>query len=532
MTTSLIAGRTQVPEPRRKACIEAMTAGLRLIVIDTETTGLRPTDRIIEVALVELPGGTIGNIWSSLVNPGQATIRATKVHGLTAAHLVGAPAFTDIEERITDALTGELEQRTVLVGHRASFDAVRLAYEYRLAGATCPPLLLLDTITLANATGVVSGSAKLDDLLDVLGLANSSPHRAAGDALATAQAAARMLDTLARFGVDSVASLLTAPPKAHSEHGSSSDDEMPAAHRAFHGIDLGAGKSERERALNGCLSFGCLQLPDRAEDTISGPDAARVMFRWARDHLREDEGLTRLQAGLLCETIFRALRAPFRTETVSGLHLAARPTLDTWGVCDPDADDVCDNCEDGQRTCRFVRVRHGFALAYLRSPDGHIPNSRADAFLRVPKPSARKKPKSTRPEGWFAHLLAVADIHTAAFGLVLAADARRRVANGEWALAHTRIGWEAGLRTPALAYLHSRLVEAAAGKKAAAALPEAFAVCDEVVARGETPDRTDWEHLLERHKRLHDRLLAPARPVPARPRNPRRPASNPFALDE
>ena len=532
MTTNLTAGRTQVPEPRRQACAEALAAGLHLVVIDTETTGLRPTDRIIEVALVELPGGTIGNIWSSLVHPGEAPVRATKVHGITAAHLVGAPCFADIAPTITDALTCEPDQRTVLVGHRASFDAVRLAYEYRMAGLSCPPLLLLDTITLANATGVVSGTSKLDDLLDALGLANSAPHRAAGDALATAQAAARMLDTLARFGVESLTPLLSAPPKAHSQRDTAADDEMPPAHRAFHTIDLGAGKPERERALNGCLSFGCLQLPDRAEDTIAGPEAARAVFVWARDHLREDTDLNRLQAGILCEAIFRALRAPFRTDTVTGLHLSARPTLDEWGLCEPGADDVCDNCAEGKRTCRFVRVRHGFALSFLRAADGHIPNARADAFLPVPAPSSKRRKPTTRPEGWFAHLLAVGDTHTAAFGVVLAANSRRRVANGTWALAHTTLGWDAGLRTPSLAYLHSRLTEAVAGKKAAASLPDAFAICDEVVVLGETPDRTDWEHLLERHKLLHERLLAPPREKPAAPRNPRRPAANPFALDE
>ena len=530
MTASLVAGKDEVPEPRRRAALTAMTENLQLVVIDTETTGLRPTDRIVEVALVDLPGGTIGNIWSSLVRPGDAPVRATRIHGITDDHLAGAPLFDDVEPSVTAALTARGDRRVVLVGHRAAFDAARLAYEYRLAGRALPPVLLLDTITLANATGVVSGTAKLDDLLGALGLANSSPHRAAGDALATAQAAAKMLDTLARHGVESLEPLLAAPPKAHTDRGEK-NAEMPPAHQVFHTINLGAGKAEREEALNGCLSFGCLQLPDRAEDTITGTEAARAVFVWARDHLREDEQLTRAQAGLLCEAMFRALRAPFQTGTVTGLHLSTRPVLDKWGVCDLSADDLCDTCEEGRRTCRFVRVRHGFALSFLRPTDGHIPDSRADAFLKVRPPARSGKKAAAAPvTSWFNHLLAVGDTSTAAFGVVVLATARRRVADGAWALAYTGTAWDAGLRTPALAYLHSRLVEATAGRDAAGTRPDAFAVCDEVVKVGDTPDRTDWEHLLERHKHLHDLLLAPPRKTPARPGNPRRPAANPYAV--
>ena len=89
---------------------------LDAVVIDTETTGLDARKaRIVEIALVPLAGGRLDVAGASrrLIRPDVSIPKqATRIHGLDAAAVAGAPAFAeawgDLAARIGDQ---------VVIGH-------------------------------------------------------------------------------------------------------------------------------------------------------------------------------------------------------------------------------------------------------------------------------------------------------------------------------------------------------------------------------------------------------------------------------
>ncbi|WP_249367928.1 MULTISPECIES: 3'-5' exonuclease [unclassified Actinomyces] len=91
-------------------------------VIDLETTGLSPArDAVLEIGLVLAdPDGRLERGWSTLVHPapGRAVeVGPTRIHGLVAADLDGAPSLA----QVSDLLVSELAGRAV-VAHNARFD--------------------------------------------------------------------------------------------------------------------------------------------------------------------------------------------------------------------------------------------------------------------------------------------------------------------------------------------------------------------------------------------------------------------------
>ncbi len=98
-----------------------MTVAPRSIVFDTETPGLDPAGghRVIEIACVELirdlPSGQVFHV---LVDPERDIPEdATRVHGLTRAHLAGKPRFADVADAMLDFM-GDAK----LIAHNAPFD--------------------------------------------------------------------------------------------------------------------------------------------------------------------------------------------------------------------------------------------------------------------------------------------------------------------------------------------------------------------------------------------------------------------------
>ncbi|QKE84388.1 exonuclease domain-containing protein [Arthrobacter sp. NEB 688] len=67
-------------------------------VIDVETTGLSPEkgDRVVKIGVVYVSdNGEVQDNWSTLVNP-QRDVGPTRIHGLTATDVAGAPTFNDV----------------------------------------------------------------------------------------------------------------------------------------------------------------------------------------------------------------------------------------------------------------------------------------------------------------------------------------------------------------------------------------------------------------------------------------------------
>lgn len=125
---------------------------MRQIVLDTETTGLEPSQghRIIEIGCVELIGRRpTGNTFHQYLNPDrEIDARAIEIHGLTNEFLADKPRFEDVAEELRDYL-----RDAELVIHNAAFDVGFLNHEFRLAnlGKLEDIATILDTLEMARA---------------------------------------------------------------------------------------------------------------------------------------------------------------------------------------------------------------------------------------------------------------------------------------------------------------------------------------------------------------------------------------------
>ena len=102
----------------------------RLIAIDTETTGFSNSDKIVEIACIEIENGKVGSSFHRYVNP---TIgipdRAFNVHGLSKEFLSDKPKFKSIADDFLEFI-GD----STLVIHNASYDLRMINNELKLIG--------------------------------------------------------------------------------------------------------------------------------------------------------------------------------------------------------------------------------------------------------------------------------------------------------------------------------------------------------------------------------------------------------------
>ena len=124
----------------------------RLVVLDTETTGLSTKDsnRIIEIGCVELIDRRLtGNNFHVYINPQRDSEEgALRVHGLTTQFLSTKPKFAEIANQFINYIQG-----AELIIHNAPFDLGFLNYElvdllnYQSVESICP---IFDTLVDAK----------------------------------------------------------------------------------------------------------------------------------------------------------------------------------------------------------------------------------------------------------------------------------------------------------------------------------------------------------------------------------------------
>ncbi|MBF0380354.1 MAG: DNA polymerase III subunit epsilon [Magnetococcales bacterium] len=144
----------------------------RLIILDTETTGISPNDghRIVEIGCIELVNYRKGDQRQWYLNPDMEIPReATKVHGITNEQVADAPRFADIADSFIEFIKDDK-----LVIHNASFDMGFLNSE--LSRAQKPNIKSDRAIdTLAMARQKYPGSpASLDALCRRFKIDNSN----------------------------------------------------------------------------------------------------------------------------------------------------------------------------------------------------------------------------------------------------------------------------------------------------------------------------------------------------------------------
>lgn len=126
---------------------------MRQIVLDTETTGLEPSQghRIIEIGCVELINRKLtGRHYHQYIKPEREIDEgAIEVHGITNEFLADKPVFKDIADEFIEFVDG-----AELVIHNAPFDVGFLNHEFNLLGRGSTVIndrcSILDTLALAR----------------------------------------------------------------------------------------------------------------------------------------------------------------------------------------------------------------------------------------------------------------------------------------------------------------------------------------------------------------------------------------------
>ena len=172
------------------ACSRNFTHRFRdFTAIDVETTDRDAArSEIVEIAAVRVRGGEPAGEFHSLVRPRVPIAPgASKVHGITAADVAGAPHFEEVWPSFHAFCDGD-----VLVAHNGyQFDfpiLCRMARELPGGAAICT----YDTLPLAR--DLCAGSGALGDLARRFGIEVERSHRALDDARALAGVALKLED--------------------------------------------------------------------------------------------------------------------------------------------------------------------------------------------------------------------------------------------------------------------------------------------------------------------------------------------------
>jgi len=152
-------------------------------IIDVETTGGSPAiERITEIAVVVHNGEKIVDEFCSLVNPEKKIpYFITNLTGITNAMVSDSPKFYEIAKKII-----ELTTDCIFVAHNVSFDYHFIRNEYKRLGYGFYRDKIC-TVQLSKKLLPGLSSYSLGNICKCLDIANSSSHRAGGDADATAR---------------------------------------------------------------------------------------------------------------------------------------------------------------------------------------------------------------------------------------------------------------------------------------------------------------------------------------------------------
>jgi DNA polymerase-3 subunit epsilon len=169
---------------------ETSVAAMRLVCIDTETTGRDPeADSIVEIGCVIWQGGDVVERKSWLVNPGRPIPKeASDVHGIKDEDVKDAPTFAAVVPEVLELAAG-----CVPVAYNAEYDRKVLGAEIARANVALlkpPPCLRrgvewVDPLVWARELQKSERSRSLSEVCERLGISLEGAHRAVNDAEAT-----------------------------------------------------------------------------------------------------------------------------------------------------------------------------------------------------------------------------------------------------------------------------------------------------------------------------------------------------------
>jgi DNA polymerase-3 subunit epsilon len=221
-----------------------------LAIVDVETTGSdAASDRVTEIAVLQIDGFALTREWSTLVNPGRPVPTPIQaLTGITQEMLDQAPRFAQIAAELYERLAGR-----VFVAHNARFDYGFLRRELDRAGFKYQAKTLC-TVRLSRRLYPGEASHDLDSLIERHGLECATRHRAAPDAAAVWQflrgAAVEHGEEVFAVAARQVARQPALPP--HLER--SAIDEIPEAPGVYVFFDaeplyVGKSRAMRSRVL-------------------------------------------------------------------------------------------------------------------------------------------------------------------------------------------------------------------------------------------------------------------------------------------
>jgi len=178
-------------------------------VVDVETTGTRASgeDRVTELAVVVVHGERTELVFDSLINPGRPISPAVSaLTGITDEMVAGAPTFEMVADTVLGALAGR-----VFVAHNAPFDWAFVDAELRRSRALALDGPRLCTVRLSRRLVHGLPSHALDQVTAHFNLDNGARHRAAGDALVTAEILRRLLAMAGDLGARTLEDLQQLP---------------------------------------------------------------------------------------------------------------------------------------------------------------------------------------------------------------------------------------------------------------------------------------------------------------------------------
>jgi DNA polymerase III epsilon subunit family exonuclease len=150
------------------------------VVFDTETTGMPPGARLVEIGAVKVRGHHIVDRFSRLIHP-ECPIPPVviRIHGIDDQAVANAAKANEVVPEFL-----KWAGKAPLVGHNVQFDATMLACEAARYGLPLPDNPTYCTL-LASRRLLKYKSHALQSLVAELGLPAAEHHRALADALHT-----------------------------------------------------------------------------------------------------------------------------------------------------------------------------------------------------------------------------------------------------------------------------------------------------------------------------------------------------------
>ena len=189
-------------------------SALSYTVLDTETTGLRPSegDEIVSIGAVRVVNGRLleHEVFEQFVDPRRPmSPEAVRITGIEVRMLENQPTI----ERVLPAFHDFCED-TVLVAHNAAFDMrfLRLKEDVARVRFTQP---VLDTLLLSAVLHPDLDTHGLEAIAERLGVSPMGRHTALGDAIMTAEIFLRMIPLLAKAGIRTLGEAREASQKTY-----------------------------------------------------------------------------------------------------------------------------------------------------------------------------------------------------------------------------------------------------------------------------------------------------------------------------